>query len=112
MKKTLCDEGDNIASVWQASLRSENNDLGLPFHYIHKLMNYHKHPKKFSKGQTIKPEDLNKKVEYCERVLFDMEKDANLLKNVSWTDQVKFSRESTFNRTNEHLSTYDKRNGN
>lgn len=61
------------------------------------------HPYKFTKVQALKPEDFNRKVRFCENITIRIQEEPNFLRNIIWTDEVKFSREGVFNRRNKQF---------
>ena len=102
---------DNIINVLayfhaypQSSTRSAEDDLGLTRASVQRILDNHDmHPYKFTKVQALKPEDYERRVQFCETILIRTQEDPNFLKKIIWTDEAKFSREGIFNRRNEHF---------
>ena len=111
LPKPVTSDEDNVINVLayfhaypQASIRSAEDDLGLSYASIQRILDSHDmHPYKFTKVQALKPEDYQRRIQFCETILIRTQEDPNFLRKIIWTDEAKFSREGIFNRKNEHF---------
>lgn len=87
----------------QASIRDAERALRLSKTTIHKILKKHKfHPFKIQIVHHLKPEDLPRRVTFCEFILIKYQENENFLNNIIWTDEAKFSKNGMHNRHNSH----------
>lgn len=59
-------------------------------------------PYKIHLTQTLIPGDEERRLQFCQWLLAETENDQDLLKNIIWTDECRFTNLGLFNRHNEH----------
>jgi hypothetical protein len=86
-----------------ASIRDAARDMGMTFYQIQRILKYHKfHNYSLKPVQELYPDDLGRRIEFCENILVVYQNDPSFLSKIIWTDECKFDREGVFNRKNEH----------
>lgn len=87
----------------EASLRQAERELGYSRNSMQRILRKHKwHPFSLQLVQHLKPEDLRRRVEFCEFILVKVGEDSNFLENIIWSDESKFCKNGMFNRHNHH----------
>ncbi|KAJ8913995.1 hypothetical protein NQ315_012018 [Exocentrus adspersus] len=108
--KPVTSDQDNVINVLayfnaypEASTRAAEYDLGISRCSIHKILRANNmHPYKFTPVSELHPNDAVQRMEFCEMILVKTQEDPELIRNIIWIDESKFTREGIFNRRNSH----------
>lgn len=85
------------------SLRMAQDHLGISSRNIHKILKKYKYkPFKFLQCQKLYPQDMERRVNFCQEIVLMSELDRSFCDKILFSDECSFSTVHRLNRKNEH----------
>lgn len=85
------------------SVRIMSRRTGISKSQVHRtLRSVGYHPFHIRKVQQLKPEDYNRRIQFCEEMLRRQAENENFFNQILWTDESHFRRNGIFNMHNSH----------
>lgn len=85
------------------SVRGIERRIGVPKSQAHRILQkVGYHPFHIRKVQQLKPEDYERRLQFCETMLQRQAENENFYKSILWTDESHFRRNGIFNMHNYH----------
>jgi hypothetical protein len=86
------------------STRGIVRELGVEHRAVHLIpQDEDLYPYHYSEVQGLMPHDYHHRLQYCEWLLREHERDPGFLEHILWSDEAAFTREGVFNSHNSHL---------
>ncbi|CAK9832795.1 hypothetical protein ANTRET_LOCUS9576 [Anthophora retusa] len=84
------------------SIRTVAREMDMSIKSVHKILsNFKYHPYKFTTVQHLRATDAERRLEFIAWII-KFEEEPNILNNIMWTDESKFTNNGIFNRHNQH----------
>lgn len=92
-----------FAAYPRASIRAVSAELDVPRSSIWRLLrSSNLHPYSISNHQALLPTDCQRRLDFCNWALIQLESNPGFLRNIIWTDECKFSQDGPINHHNDH----------